>query len=121
MLKVKDNDRLLKLEDSSLVEELSNNAAQRISAGYEVFTIRNETEYYIWYTVDGTGRWENPGWERTWTTYGPGTITYDEDVRAEVVHNISHNLVNGRVYAFRDLEATPGNPHDIRLFHILGA
>lgn len=107
------------LQEFDLVEEINEQAAETISGGYEVFTIKNQTKYNIPYSVDG-GKWwgHKPNHKWIWTAYKGGTIKFDTDMRKGYVKHKTYNLANGGVYAFRDNKSTKGNPYDVDLHRI---
>jgi hypothetical protein len=102
-----------------LVEEIDEQAAETISGGYEVFTIKNETNYNVHYSVDGkeTKYWQ-PGASSVWTAYSGGIVRFDTDGRSNYIEWKKYNLADGGVYAFRDKKSTVGNPYDIELYRI---
>jgi hypothetical protein len=110
------------LENLGLVEELDEQAAETISGGYEVFTVRNKTKYNVSYLIDGT---KAPGYaarpysgSAVWTAYSGGTVKFDADGRNGYVQNKKYNLANGGVYEFRYNNYTKGNPFDIDLYRV---
>lgn len=107
------------LQEFDLVEEINEQAAETISGGYEVFTIKNQTKFNVSYSVDGirTKR-PKPGASSVWTIRTGGRVKFDTDVRKGVKIMKEYNLANGGLYAFRDNKATKGNPHDIELYRI---
>jgi len=110
-----------KLQEFDLVKELNEQAAEKISGGYEVFTIKNQTKYNINYLVDGTktkSQFAKPGTSSVWTAYKGGIIDFDIDGRSNYRKSKKYNLANGGVYAFRDNKATKGNLYDIELYRI---
>lgn len=104
----------------NLVEDLDNKAAETISGGYEVFTIRNRTSNSdITYYVDGTiSRTLAPGEDTEWTAYSGGIIEFDQDNRSDVYASKTYDLANGGIYEFQDNGTTPGNPYDIDLYSV---
>ncbi|MDZ8189851.1 MAG: hypothetical protein RMX96_34080 [Nostoc sp. ChiSLP02] len=110
------------LEGLGLLEELDEQAAETLTGGYEVFTVRNKTKYSVVYYVDGT---KSPGYASkpyngaaVWTAYSGGIIKFDADGRSGYVQTKKYNLANGGVYEFRYNNSTPGNPYDINLYRI---
>lgn len=106
------------LQNLALVEELDEQAAETISGGYEVFTLKNDTRYNITYIVDGKKWLHKPGESWIWTAYSGGKITFDTDGRNDYVQNKSYNLANGGKYEFQDNKKTVGNPYDIELYSV---
>ena len=107
------------LQEFDLVEEINEQAAETISGGYEVFTIKNQTNYNVSYFVDGKKtNYSKPGSSSVWTAYKGGMISFDTDGRSNYKEIKKYNLANGGVYAFRDNKSTKGNPYDIDLYRI---
>ena len=109
------------LQEFDLVEELNEQAAEIISGGYEVFTIKNETKYNVDYSVDDKqtkSQYAKPNTSSVWTAYKGGIIEFDIDGRNDYKELKKYNLADGGVYAFRDNKATKGNPYDIDLYRI---
>lgn len=106
------------LQNLALVEELDEQAAETISGGYEVFTVKNKTQYNITYVLDGKQFLHKPNESWTWTAYSGGTIKFDEDSRSGYQQDKSYNLANGRTYEFQNNNTTPGNPYDIELYKV---
>jgi hypothetical protein len=106
------------LQNFGLVEEIDEQAAEIISGGYEVFSIRNKTNYNITHVLDGTAFLIQPGEEWIYTAYNGGTIDFDVDGRDD--HNLSklYNLEDGEIYEFQDNNYTTGNPYDIDLYRV---
>ena len=100
------------------VEELSEQAAETISGGQEVFTIYNKTGYNITHVLDGKAFGIKPkeGW--VYTTYRGGIIKFDADSRSGYIQNKTYNLSEGRVYEYQDNKSTRGNPYDIELYTV---
>jgi hypothetical protein len=98
--------------------ELSEQAAETISGGQEVFTIYNKTGYDITHVLDGKAFdiKPNEGW--TYTAYSGGIINFDADGRSGVNQNKTYNLGEGHVYEYQDNKSTPGNPYDIELYRV---
>ncbi|BAZ40316.1 hypothetical protein NIES4101_62770 [Calothrix sp. NIES-4101] len=101
-----------------LVEEIDEQAAETISGGYEVFTIKNKTNYDITYILDGKSFLHKPNEEWIWTAYSGGKITFDTDGRNAYKQDQSYNLSNGRTYEFQNNNYTPGNPWDLDLYTV---
>ena len=102
----------------NLVQELDNKAAETISGGLERFTVRNETDIRIPYTVDGTKTTRPYGGSASvWTTGKGGKIDFDYDFGLSGVQSRKYNLADGRTYAFRYDTRTPYD-EDIELFDI---
>ncbi|MDJ0800742.1 MAG: hypothetical protein QNJ51_28695 [Calothrix sp. MO_167.B12] len=107
------------LQNFDLVEELDEKAAEKISGGYEVFTVKNQTKYNVHYYVDGKKtKYPRPGAVSIWTAYKGGIIKFDIDGRTKYKKWRKYNLADGGVYAFRDNKKTKGNPYDIELYRI---
>jgi hypothetical protein len=108
------------LQNFGLVEEINEQAAEIISGGFEVFTIRNNTGYDITYVLDGTACLIKPGEEFTHTTYSDngGIIEFDADSRDDNVPYKSCDLEDGQIYEFRDNTSTPNNLYDIDLYRV---
>lgn len=106
------------LQEFDLVEELNEQAAETISGGYEVFTIRNKTKFNITYTLDGKKWLHKPNESWIWTAYKGGKIKFDADGRNNYNQSQSYNLSNGKVYEFQNNNYTPGNPYDLDLYHV---
>ncbi|ELS03276.1 hypothetical protein Xen7305DRAFT_00029970 [Xenococcus sp. PCC 7305] len=104
--------------NQNLFIELNDAKAETVSGGYEVFTIRNNTNYNVGYTVDGTSWTHQPGEEWVWTAYSGGTIEFDLDGRSDTESYQTYNLANGGIYEFQDNNTTLGNPYDIELYDI---
>ncbi|BAY22422.1 hypothetical protein NIES2100_21850 [Calothrix sp. NIES-2100] len=106
------------LQNFALVEELDEQAAEIIAGGYEVFTIRNQTNYNITHTVDGTQFLIQPGEEWTYTAYSGGIIEFDTDGREGYNFTKSYNLDDGGIYEFQNNDYTVGNPYDLDLYSV---
>ena len=107
--------------NQDLFVDLNETDAETISGGYEVFTIRNKTNYNINYYVDGQltqPQFAKPGSSSVWTAYNGGIIKFDKDGRNNYTLLQTYNLENGRVYEFQDNTSTPGNPYDIELYSV---
>lgn len=105
--------------NQDLFIELNDAKAETVSGGYEVFTIYNETDYNVEYSIDGTlTKFAQPGASSVWTAYSGGIVEFDIDGRSGYKELKKYNLANGGVYAFRDNKSTPGNPYDIELYDI---
>ena len=98
-----------------LVEEIDEQAAEIISVGYEVVTIRNKTNYNITYILDGTAFLIKPGEEWTYTAYNGGIIEFDADSRDDYDLSKSYDLDDGQIYEFQDNTYTTGNPYNLDL------
>ncbi len=119
-------DKMLEITSANqdLFVDLNDKSAETISGGAEVFTIKNETDYEITYSLDGKS-WnhipnanDGRGWAWTTSNGGKGIIEFDQDVRPEFTANKSYDLANGGVYAFRENKTTEGHPWDIELYKI---
>ena len=107
------------LQNFGLVEEINEQAAEIISGGFGVFTIRNNTGYDITYVLDGTAFLIKPGEESTYTSaYSGGIIEFDADSRDDNVPYKSCDLEDGQIYEFRDNTSTPNNLYDIDLSRV---
>jgi hypothetical protein len=103
--------------DFGVVEELTEQAAETISGGAEVFGIYNNTNADIVGTIDGIVFGIPSGDSFTYTTAGNGLITFDYDIRAAVNATKSYNLADGGSYYF-DPNDNTANPYDIDLYSI---
>jgi hypothetical protein len=103
--------------DFGVVEELTEQAAETISGGAEVFGIYNNTNADITYSIDGKFGKVLSGEEFTYITGGSGLITFDYDVRAAVTATKSYNLADGGNYYF-DPNDNTANPYDVDLYII---
>ncbi|AFW95982.1 hypothetical protein ANA_C13307 [Anabaena sp. 90] len=106
------------LENFALGEEIDAQAAEIISGGYEVFTIKNNTGYDITHVLDGTAFLIKPGEEFTYTAYSGGIIEFDADGRDDHDLSKSYDLEDGQIYEFQDNTYTTGNPYDIDLYRV---
>lgn len=111
-------DKILEITctNHDLFVDLNEKDAEKVSGGYEVFTIYNDTKYNVWYKVDGKSWTHKPGEKWIWTAYKKGIIKFDQDGRSEVKSYKKYNLANGGVYRFKDNKTTTGNPYDIELY-----
>jgi hypothetical protein len=82
---------------------LNEKDAETVSGGaLERFTISNQTNARIPYTVDGKRTsYPNPGSVSVWTTGQGGITAFDYDARRPGVQLRRYNLSNNRQYAFR--------------------
>ncbi|MDJ0898025.1 MAG: hypothetical protein QNJ55_04380 [Xenococcus sp. MO_188.B8] len=117
------NNQMLEIafNNQDLFMELDEKDGEKVSGGYEVFTINNETQYDINYFVDGKltkPKFAKPGSSSVWTAYDGGIIEFDTDGRNDYKQWKKYDLSDGGVYAFRDNKSTPGNPYDIELYKI---
>jgi hypothetical protein len=101
-----------------LLVDLNEEDAETISGGYEVFTVKNKTNYNVGYSVDNKSWTHKPNESWIWTAHSGGTIKFDVDGRADVTHYKSYNLANGGIYEFQDNKSTSGNPYDIELYSV---
>ncbi|OKH53576.1 hypothetical protein NIES2101_10665 [Calothrix sp. HK-06] len=101
-----------------LVKEIDEQAAETISGGYEVFTIKNKTNYNVTHVLDGKSFLIKPNQAYIYTAYSGGIIKFDTDGRDAYKQNKSYNLSNGRIYEFQNNNYTPGNPWDIDLYSV---
>jgi hypothetical protein len=106
------------LQNFGLVEELDEQAAEIISGGYEVFTIRNKTGYDITHVLDGKAFLIKPNESWVYTAYNGGIIKLDTDGRNDKKEFQSYNLSDGKIYEFQDNKYTRGNPYDIDLYRV---
>ncbi|MBO1052060.1 MAG: hypothetical protein HEQ25_08690 [Dolichospermum sp. DET73] len=106
------------LQNFGLVEEIDEQAAEIISGGYEVFSIRNKTNYNITHVLDGTAFLIQPGEEWIYTAYNGGTIDFDVDGRDDQNLSKLYDLEDGQIYEFQDNNYTTGNPYDIDLYRV---
>ncbi len=104
--------------NQDLFVDLNQKDAETVSGGYEVFTIRNKTNYNVGYTVDGKSWTHKPGEVWIWTAYKGGKIKFDQDGRSGVKSYKKYNLSNGKIYEFQNNNSTPGNPYDIELYRV---
>jgi hypothetical protein len=103
--------------DFGAIAELDDRAAETIGGGaYEVFTLVNDTNATIDYTIDGVRSKIKPGTFETWTAWGGGILTFDADAQPGFVELRVANLGNGDVYVFKPNLSTAGNPFDIGLY-----
>jgi hypothetical protein len=102
------------LQNFGLVEAIDEQAAEIISGGAEKFSIRNETQNRISYTVDGVRSTIQPGQEHRIRTDLGGNIRFDRDNRDEVVRPKGYDLRDSGRYAFYS-NAT-NNPNKIDLY-----
>ena len=102
--------------DRDLIE-LNDENAETISGGYELFTIKNQTNYNVGYSVDGKVWKHKPNYIWRWLTFGKGIINFDTDGRLGVESYKKYNLSSGKTYAFRDNKST-SDPYDIELYDI---
>jgi hypothetical protein len=100
------------------VEELSEQAAETISGGYEVFTIYNKTGYNITHVLDGKAFRLKPNEYDRYTAFSGGIIKFDTDGRSGYKQNKTYNLGDGHVYEYQDNKSTRGNPYDIELYTV---
>jgi hypothetical protein len=100
--------------DFGAVEELTEQAAETISGGAEVFSIYNGTGIFIPYNLDGYSLGLAPGEEVVYTTAGNGILTLDTDLRSGY-QGKSYDLEDGGAYAFGANISTVNNPYDIAL------
>ena len=112
--------------NQDLFIDLNEKDAETVSRGaYEAFTVKNQTQKAVSYSVDGTSWYHLPkannggGW--VWTTFNGGEIKFDQDTRPEYTDYKSYNLYNGGIFAFRENTTTTGNPFDIELYDITNA
>ena len=106
--------------NQDLFTNLTREDAEAISGGYEVFTVKNQTKYNIYYYVDGTlatPEFAQPGSNVVWTAYEGGIIEFDTDARNDYQQWTKYDLEHGRVYAFQE-NLTPGDPWDIDIYDI---
>jgi hypothetical protein len=103
--------------DFGVVEELTEQAAETISGGAEIFSIYNNTNADIAYSIDGNSGRVLSGDEFTYITGGSGLITFDYDIRAAVTATKSYNLSDGGSYYF-DPNDNTANPYDVDLYRI---
>ncbi|MBR8834809.1 MAG: hypothetical protein DSM106950_12415 [Stigonema ocellatum SAG 48.90 = DSM 106950] len=108
---------LMTSANQDLFIDLNAENAETFNGGYEVFTIRNNTNANVGYDIDGTLKQQPSGTSVTWTAYNGGIITFDDDVRGNQQYK-SYNLANGQTYEFRPNYNTTGNPYDIDLYKI---
>ena len=83
-----------------------------------MFTIKNNTNYNVGLSIDGTSFVNKPGETWTYTAYSGGIIKFDTDGRAGYTQWQKYNLANGGVYEFQDNNYTRGNPYDIDLYSV---
>jgi hypothetical protein len=105
--------------NQDLFVDLNEKDAETVSGGaIERFTISNQTNVRIPYTVDGTQTTRPYGGSvSNWTTGKGGEIRFDYDFGLPGVQLRKYNLVDGRKYAFRyDTRTLYGK--DIDLYRI---
>jgi hypothetical protein len=99
------------------VEELTEQAAETISGGYEVFTLYNYTNSTVYYTIDQTAFALDSNYHTTITTgSGTGEIVFDTDTRWDYYQPKTYDLSEGGVYKFESNNYTLGNPYDRDLY-----
>ncbi|MBW4455812.1 MAG: hypothetical protein KME55_25660 [Nostoc indistinguendum CM1-VF10] len=105
------------LESFGLIEELDEHAAETISGGYEVFTIKNTVGFDVNFSLDDTP-FTLPANE-TWyyTAYSGGIVEFDSDKRGGYELYKEYDLAEGGVYEFQD-DPSPGNPYDFNLYTV---
>lgn len=101
--------------DFGVVEELTEQAAETISGGAEVFSIYNDTNSDILFILDETPFGLQSGQQGFYTAYDGGNITFDIDVRGDYTQLASNNLSDGSVYVFKPNQST-ASPYDINLY-----
>jgi hypothetical protein len=105
------------LQNFGLVQEIDEQAAEIISGGYEVFTIRNKTRYTITHNLDGNLYTIRPN--EAWIYTAPkGIIRFDTDGRNQFKEFRTMDLRDGQIYEFQDNNYTPGNPYDLDLYRV---
>ena len=109
---------LITSANQDLFIDLNAEKAETLNGGYEVFTIKNNTNANVGYDIDGTLEKQKPGTSVTWTAYSGGIITFDDDIRGNKEQYKSYNLSNGQTYEFQPNYYTTGNPYDIDLYKI---
>jgi hypothetical protein len=102
------------LESFGLVEELDEQAAEIISGGLERFSIKNETQNPIYYTLDGVRSVIKPGQEHRIRTDLGGDIRFDGDSRDTVVRPKGYDLRDSGRYVF--YSTATNNPNKIDLY-----
>ncbi len=102
--------------NQDLFLDLNEKAAETISGGYEVFTIKNETKYNLIHRIDGKRFTMKPNSKWIYTAYLGGRIRFDSDMRKGYIQYKRYNLRNGGLYVFKDNKSTVGNPYDINLY-----
>ena len=114
------NNKMLEIafNNQDLFIDLDEKDGEKVSGGYEVFTIKNKTKYDITYTVDGKSWTHKPGKEWVYTAHHGGIIKFDQDGRSGVKSYKKYDLANGGIYEFQDNKSTHGNPYDIELYDI---
>ena len=103
--------------DFGVVEELTEQEAETISGGAELFTLVNNTNADIPFTIDGYLFGLPAGYEGIFATAGNGIITFDSDVQPGIQAN-SYNLADGGRYVFLADNRTATNPYDFDLASI---
>ena len=101
--------------DFGAVEELTEQAAETISGGAEVFSIYNDTDRDILFILDETPFGLRSGQQGVYTAYDGGSITFDTDGRGDYTQLASNNLSDGSVYVFAPNQST-ANPYDLNLY-----
>ena len=104
------------LPDFGLVEELDEYAAETLSGGYELLTIRNKTVYDITHVLYGASFLMKPNETWIYTGHSEAIIEFDADIRDDVQEWKKYKLTNG-VYEFQD-DPSPENPYDIELYWV---
>lgn len=101
--------------NQDLFVDLNENDAETVSGG-EQFTIYNQTNVRIPYSIDGT-QTTRPYGDSVWTTGRGGIIAFDYDFGLSGVQLRKYNLADGRKYAFR-YDTRTAYDQDIELFDI---
>jgi hypothetical protein len=106
------------LSCTNILVDLTEEDAETISGGKERFTIRNETNLWIPYAIDGI-QTKSPGGGSVsvWTTGKGGRIAFDYDFGRAGVQSRRYNLADGRTYAFR-LDTRTSYGGDVELFDV---
>ncbi|MFN6461498.1 MAG: hypothetical protein RMZ41_006570 [Nostoc sp. DedVER02] len=91
------------LQNFALVEELDEQAAEIISGGTNKskrFTIKNNTNVGILYTLDGVVWYIDPGKTQNFNTKYDGKMSFDKDIREPEINVQKESLKDGKAYQF---------------------
>jgi hypothetical protein len=100
-----------------LFTDLTEQDSESINGGAESFTIENDSNYNIGYSVDGTSDKIQSNYYHDWTAYSGGIVLFDKDGRSGYQRSRKYNLSSGRTYAFKPNTST-SNPYDVDLYDI---
>ena len=107
-------------KNQALFVDLDDEKAEKISGGslyiYEEFDIGNQTNCFVKYTLDGELWSHNPGDVWSFTTFGRGIITFDEDC-SEMISYKTYDLAHNGQYEFQ-YNLSTADPYDIELYKV---